>query len=36
MDASVNDLSEWMTQLPKNVREIPLINLAIPGEMIEI
>lgn len=26
------DLAEWMTQLPIQLKDIPIINLAIPGK----
>lgn len=31
-DESVKFLAEWMTNLPPPLKEIPLINLAIPGK----
>lgn len=31
VDSTIN-LAQWMTQLPNRVKQIPLINLAIPGK----
>lgn len=33
-DESVKFLAEWMTNLPNPLKEIPLINLAIPGNFL--
>lgn len=31
MDLSLEDLAQWMTLLPEPIKQIPIINLAIPG-----
>lgn len=36
MEPVVEDLSLWMTNLPQNIREVPLTQLAIPGDIYSI
>lgn len=32
MEQSIENLAQWMTLLPEPIKQIPIINLAIPGK----
>lgn len=36
MTEFVESLAEWMTQLSEPIKQIPIINLAIPGVFIDL
>lgn len=35
MERSIENLAQWMTLLPEPIKQIPIINLAIPGKKNE-
>lgn len=34
MDENTENLAEWMANLPETLKQIPIINLAIPGSIL--